>query len=880
MKTLRNSVPKRCATLWLLFIAISTQAQNQYALLIGISQYKEVTPLQFADRDAIAFAEFLKTQQVPADNIKLFLNEEATRFNIVDELYTTSQQLKKGDKFFFYFGGHGDLEAKIGYENSLLLLYNSFKKNYFQGNEYLQLSELKTWFGALTQKGVEVVFIADACHSGGLIGGKEGNTKTQRALQESWEGITKILSSKADEFSLEGKQWGGGRGIFSYHLVNGLTGRADANKDQKVSLTELSNYLTTNVVREANPNIQTPVVMGNSKQFLSKVSKEGLAKLADYEKRNFPIITEVNLKGGGERDNLLISKLDTTLVSTYKQFSKALKDKRLNTFDDSTNYALLHYRTLIARKIPDNLVQLMKRNLGAALMERELVLLKPAREQGNGFVRRLEKELNPAIANLNEAMKLFGENHYLYKFLQARSLVLEAKTKFPRITMTGTDKAFDAIFQEIEATYLTYYNRERRLLLQALDLEPNMISTYALLASNYREIRNSYHSTKQSMRDQMPDSSAYYQEKVVALLPNQAMAHFNLASGYQNNQILPTNKKGVPMNRTHPKAIEHLEKAVALDTNLTFAQDQLASLYMGGEIDDSFHNYPKAIEWYEKLLKKEEAKEQEMLKQGVEKYLEGLKVEGNSLIKTNFSMMSDYLLHLYFVHKLIGNTAKAEEYWQKLNQKSDKIATPGVYMTNAMHIVFLYSWSEHEDLLWKALAFEEKGLKRAEETMSEVAEKDKPIASLRYQYYLKAVGAAHRAVKNYDKAEAYLQQAIAYPVMKDSFTGKMRLMGSISTGNANEERDITIPMPLVIYSNGSVHYRIDANWEMFWLKYEQGKTDEAFEWLEKGFQVAATENGNDLSGDFYERYFIRSFPALKDRFLALKAKYFPPTEKK
>ena len=208
MKTPCNSLPKRCVTLWFVLLAFCTQAQTKTppsgvrgAIIIGISQYKEVTPLQFADKDAVAFAEFLKTQQVPEDNIKLFLNEEATRFNIVDELYTTSQQLKKGDKFFFYFGGHGDLEAKIGYENSLLLLYNSFKKNYFQGNEYLQLSELKTWFGALTQKGVEVIFIADACHSGGLIGGKEGNTKTQRALQESWEGITKILSSKADEFS-------------------------------------------------------------------------------------------------------------------------------------------------------------------------------------------------------------------------------------------------------------------------------------------------------------------------------------------------------------------------------------------------------------------------------------------------------------------------------------------------------------------------------------------------------------------------------------------------------------------------------------------------------------------------------------------------------
>ncbi len=876
-------------SLWFILLSATAQIKNSSigtvrravgplqgggGVIIGISHYQHLDSLQFAHRDAAAFAEFLKTQNVPDENIKLFLNQDATRFNIVDELYNLSQKLKKGDTFYFYFTGHGDLEAKIGYENSLLLLYPSLSKNYFQGNEYLQLSELRTWFGEMTKKGVQVVFIADACHSGGLIGGKEGLDKTQRALQESWQGITKILSSQTNEYSLEGKQWGGGRGIFSYFLTNGLTGRADANKDKKVSLAELSNYLKTNVVREAAPSIQTPVVQGNGKQVLSKVSEEAMKKLAQAERLNFPIMTEVNLRATDPMS--MIGGLDNSLVETYKKFTKALEEKRINTFDNEKDYALLHYRKLAKEKMPEHLLAIIKRNLGAALMERELALLKPAREQGNGFVRRIEKELNPAIANLNEAMKLFGESHYLYKFLQARSLVLEAKTKFPRIP--SSNKAFDTFFQEIETAYLTYYHQERRLLLQALDLEPNMISTYALLGSNYREIRNSYHPSKQSIIDQMPDSSAYYQERVVELLPNQAMAHYNLASIYQKNQILPTDKKGNYRDRTHPKAIEHFEKAAALDTNLTVAQSQLASLYMGGEIDDPFHNYPKAIEWYEKLLKKEEAKEQALLKQGIDRYLEGFKLEGNSPIRANFSVMSDYLFRLYFLHKLIGNTPKAEQYWQKLNQKSDKIATPGVYMTNAMHIVFMYSWSEDEDLLWKALAFEEKGLKRATETMNEVAEKDKPLASLRYQYYLKAVGAAHRAVKNYDKAESYLQQAIAHPVLKGSFTG--RLMGSYSTGNANEDRDITIPIPLQIYQDGSVHYRIDANWEMFWLKYEQGKIEEAFEWLEKGFQVAVTENGNDLSGDPYERYFIRSFPSLKDRFLTLKAKYFPPTEKK
>jgi uncharacterized caspase-like protein len=240
----------------------ATFAQNTYALIVGISQYKEMPALQYADRDALTFAEFVKGQGAAEEQVKVFLNEEATRLNIVDELYNLSKKAKAGDRFYFYFGGHGDLEAQIAYHNSLLLLYGSLRKNYFQGQEFLQLSELRSWLGTLAQKKVQVVFIADACHSGGLIGGKEGLSKTQQALQESWAGVTKILSSQSNEYSLEGKQWGGGRGLFSYHLVNGLKGKADANKNKQVSLGELEQYLKTNVVKEAAPNVQTPLIQG------------------------------------------------------------------------------------------------------------------------------------------------------------------------------------------------------------------------------------------------------------------------------------------------------------------------------------------------------------------------------------------------------------------------------------------------------------------------------------------------------------------------------------------------------------------------------------------------------------------------------------------
>jgi hypothetical protein len=843
------------------------------AVIIGISQYQHLDSLQFAHRDAAAFAEFLKTQNVPDENIKLFINQDATRFNIVDELYNLSLKLKKGDTFYFYFTGHGDLEAKIGYENSLLLLYPSLRKNYFQGNEYLQLSELRTWFGELTKKGVEVVFIADACHSGGLIGGKEGLDKTQRALQESWQGITKILSSQANEFSLEGKQWGGGRGIFSYFLTNGLTGRADANKDKKVSLAELSNHLKTNVVREAAPSIQTPVVQGNGKQVLSKVGEEAMKKLAQAERLNFPIMTEVNLRATDPLS--MLGGLDNSLVETYKKFTKAIEEKRINTFDNEKDYALLHYRKLAKEKMPEHLLGIIKRNLGAALMERELVLLKAARGQGRGAVVRLENQLNPAIANLDEAIKIFGTDHYFHKFLQARKLVLQARTDYPKFNELSNKNSIDEFTRILETKKLKYYYKERQLLLAGLALEPNMISTYALLSSNYSEAKNVIHSSKFEEKAQMQDSSIYFQEKVIELLPNQAEAHFQLALTYP--QTVHIEGKGI-QNVAHPKAISHLERAVVLDSNLTPALSRLADMCQLAEVK----KYPTAIRCYERLLRMDEATERQLLAQGNEKYLQAIQADKipNQARNIATSICRQYI-SLYLAHKLNGEPSKAQYYWQKLNEKSELINMAGLYGSHATILVFKFGDVEMVDNLKDALYFAEKSLKAAEKELNAATEANKPLETLKYQDRLKIIGSMHRNLGNYDQAEMYLKQAIVYPVLPGPFTGKIKYMGSFSSiSDSLKGREVTIPIPLRPMRDNQYQYGVEANYEMFRLKLEQNKTDEAFEWLEKAFQFAQTENGNDASGEPMEKYFIESYPALKDRFKALKAKYFPPTEKK
>ena len=855
---------------------LKIQAQNTYALIVGISQYKEMPALQYADRDALAFAEFVKGQGAAEEGVKVFLNEEATRLNIVDELYNLSKKAKAGDRFYFYFGGHGDLEAQIAYHNSLLLLHGSLRENYFQGQEFLQLSELRTWLGTLAQKKVQVVFIADACHSGGLIGGVEGLTKTQQALQESWAGITKILSSQSNEYSLEGKQWGGGRGLFSYHLVNGLKGKADANKNKQVSLGELEQYLKTNVVKEAAPNVQTPLIQGDSKALLAKINELELKKLLDAERLGFPIITEANFKANIE--DLLVA-LDSSLVGTYKSFRKALDEKRIHVFDDKNDYALLHYRTLMEAKIPEKISAVMKRSLAAALLERELNLLKDVRERGAGYLRRNDtadpNTLLNAIQNLKEAQNLLGTAHYFYPLLQSRIWVLESQST--RLTSPITLPDNRTIEQKVKDGRMAAQIR-RNLMRQALEIEPNMISTYSLLSSSYRA-ETGYVGVDYIGRQ--IDSALYYQEKVVELIPNQTLALYNLGSSYAQIPFSNSAGKSVP----HPKAIALFERIIQLDSSFRLAYKNLGDLYMGLQIqtnqdrimatDPAYRNYLKAIACFEKELSFYELDRQKLVQQNQ------LKILGGDVLGPVFGNLANLVNvwnKLYFLHKTTGDSVRMKTYLQKAFDRAIVEDNPLGATLIAWNMHKVFDWSEDPEEFKIVLQLSQIALRKKEVELQGATEQTKPMLALKYREQLKIMGALHAALKNYGEAEKYNLAAIAYPIPPTPILQRLKFKGTVSIYEPNE---YFILSPCVHCIQGSAErgyvYELEANEGLFHIKYQQNKVDEAFEWLEKAFQQSAKENGNSLSTDDWAQVIFEAYPSLDQaRFKTLKAKYFPP----
>jgi uncharacterized caspase-like protein len=180
-----------------------------YALIIGVSKYKNpaIPQLQYADRDAVAFYEYLKACGIDTFNVHLLINEHATSGDFWADLNDITEKAVKGDKVFFYFSGHGDVESKVITQDAYLLPYDAPKVAYASGA--IGIYYVKGYLATLSSKGVQVIFITDACHAGNLAGGREGMQNAATMLKGQWQDEIKILSCEPGEVSIEGKQWGG-----------------------------------------------------------------------------------------------------------------------------------------------------------------------------------------------------------------------------------------------------------------------------------------------------------------------------------------------------------------------------------------------------------------------------------------------------------------------------------------------------------------------------------------------------------------------------------------------------------------------------------------------------------------------------------------------
>lgn len=232
--------------------AVEMPQSKVWALVVGVASYDHMPVLRYTDDDAYRFYAFLKSLEggaLPDEQVRVLIDEEASRENILTNMDELFGMAGPNDLIIFYFSGHG--------------LNGSFLPIDFDGfNNKIAHEEVAAAFNKC--KARFKLCLADACHSGSLIAMRSAEpepelVKFYASLAKSVSGTALLMSSKAEETSLESA--GLRQGVFSHFLIRGLKGEADADKNKLVTVQELFDFINDKV-RDYTGNRQSPVIKG------------------------------------------------------------------------------------------------------------------------------------------------------------------------------------------------------------------------------------------------------------------------------------------------------------------------------------------------------------------------------------------------------------------------------------------------------------------------------------------------------------------------------------------------------------------------------------------------------------------------------------------
>lgn len=222
--------------LLVLVCAISAGART-FVVAVGISDYKYISDLRLPVSDANGMAQVFRTH---TKDVVTLVGAQATRANIINTMRSQFSKAGKNDQIIFFFSGHGYDDGFCAYDTQSPKTGLSYKDIY-------------SAFRA--SKAGRKIIMADACHAGGLRVTKK-KTRTQPATSTD---VMLFLSCRTSESSLERATMQ--YGLFTNYLMYGIRGKADSNRDRKITARELFEYVSTNVTSSSG-NRQHPVMWG------------------------------------------------------------------------------------------------------------------------------------------------------------------------------------------------------------------------------------------------------------------------------------------------------------------------------------------------------------------------------------------------------------------------------------------------------------------------------------------------------------------------------------------------------------------------------------------------------------------------------------------
>jgi hypothetical protein len=246
---------------------------NGYAVVIGIEKYQYVPDAVHANNDAEIFREYLiETMGYKKENIKIITDRKATQAEIEKLLgadgWLARNAIKNQSDVVVYFSGHGVANAST---SAAHILPHDVDPNYSSG---IQLKSLYKNLASQEVKSMTVYL--DACFTGQtrdekLLIDKARPVVVRDSDLQADSKITVVSASSGSQISSAMQDRS--HGIFTYYLLKGLRGEADKNKDKKIFLSELTDYVSREVKAAAAKmgRMQTPIVSGTTDVLLADI---------------------------------------------------------------------------------------------------------------------------------------------------------------------------------------------------------------------------------------------------------------------------------------------------------------------------------------------------------------------------------------------------------------------------------------------------------------------------------------------------------------------------------------------------------------------------------------------------------------------------------
>ena len=243
---------------------------DNYAVVIGIEKYRDITKADYADKDAESVKKYLtKLLGYPENNVAFLTNDRASRSDITKYVSSWLQnRVNKNSTVFVYYAGHGAPDPRNG--EAYIVPYDG-DPNYPETTA-IPLRSLYDSLAKLPAK--QIVVALDSCFSGS--GGRSVLAQGARPLIMSTSKNTVLKENMAVLAATSGNQTStsydkAGHGMFTYFFLKTIKETLVAKKI--LDLQSIYDQIITSVKNTARlKNVeQAPVLLNGSGTNASKI---------------------------------------------------------------------------------------------------------------------------------------------------------------------------------------------------------------------------------------------------------------------------------------------------------------------------------------------------------------------------------------------------------------------------------------------------------------------------------------------------------------------------------------------------------------------------------------------------------------------------------